>query len=153
MGIKQVAYSDSSLANFRHSDTTPQVITERTKFIVDGLLAQGTFNFIGNIWDAANCKITPLKKYDDIELRVSFVPGSDTPTVIDIDIDVNGLIIATDEFQPFSLNGRLVTRSLNFYASPLVMEYGAVIFISASTQTWLTNKSIKIKKTSTLNNN
>lgn len=150
MGITGRIANNSLDTNIRNSlSNEPQIVTVRSRLIIDGLLPQGTFNRLGfPIWDSASSKIYPLKEGEIYLARVSMGCTSSEPVVITIDLDVNGVIIYRKSFQPVDWDNDLNVETFPFFASPNMRSHGASLNIEASARTELRNVSIYLVRLS-----
>lgn len=133
-------------ANIRNSVANePQVVQERSPLLIDGLLAQGSFNRLGfPIWDPQTSRILPSKQGEIYLARVTVACTSAEPTVITIDLAVNGLIVYKESMQPTGLQNDLNIKTFPFFASANMRLHGAVLSIAASAPTELRNTSLYI---------
>lgn len=133
-------------ANIRNSVANePQIITGRSPLIIDGLLAQGSFNRSSpTIWDGANSKIYPTNVGEDYLARVTIAVTTEAPAVITFDLDVNGLIIFKESFQPTAWDNDLNVKPIPFFSSANMVNFGATLNITSSVRAEIRNASIYI---------
>lgn len=145
--VESIITPQSQSANIRNSvSNEPQIVTGRSPLIINGLLEQGSFNRLSpTIWNPITSKIYPIKEGQDYLARVTIAATSDAPTVITIDLDVNGLIIFKKSFQPTSWDRDLNVETIPFFSSANMVTYGAALNIAASVPTKITNPSIYLK--------
>lgn len=138
--------SNSNSANIRNSIANePQIVQERSPLIIDGLLEQGSFNRLAsNIWDGARSKIYPTSVGEDYLARVTIAVTTDAPTVITFDLDVNGLIIFKESFQPTAWDNDLNVKPIPFFSSANMRLHGATLNITSTVRAEIRNASIYI---------
>ena len=128
-------------ANYRNSTT--QIVKERVPLLIDGLLSPSFNKMSFPVWDTQTSKIYPQKIDEIYFARFNIITNAITSTVITIELEVNGNVLATVDFQPKQMQNAFDSGLMLFYTGANFVSRGGGLFISATDE-------VKVSKASML---
>lgn len=128
-------------ANYRNS-TTQTVNINRAPLLVDGLRSLSFNKMPFPVWDADNSKIRPPKSDELYLVRINLKSTATTSTVISIELDVNGAVLASINFQPKQMTEAFDSGLMMFYAGSNFVNNGGTLFVWATDEVSVSETSL-----------